>query len=129
MIKFIHPDKVVPQLVAAMTHYEQYLKAHFPSSQITVHSDWDASGTGGHVNESQHYTGHACDFDVSNVPLVEAWLALERIPEVRGIGIYPAWISPGLHADVRETPERARWWRNKDNSYLDVNSALVKLTS
>ena len=112
-----------------MGHYERYIHTRWPSAVITIHSDWDAQNTGGHVNESQHYTGLACDFDVSNVPLVEAWLALERIPEVRGIGIYPSWRTPGLHADVRTDLERARWFRDSNSQYQNVDASFVKLAT
>lgn len=126
-ISYLHPGQVKPPLIAAMLHYESVLRSHYPRAQIIIHSDWNAPNTGGHVNESQHFLGLAADYHVENVKLWDAWMILERIPDVRGIGIYPFWNSPGLHADTRNTPERARWGRMKDGSYVDVTDAFGAL--
>lgn len=110
MPKFVHLDKLDIVLVEGMEAYERYLQAHFPGSSIVVHNDW---ATDGHIKKSEHYLGKACDFHVEGVSTWQAWLALERFPQFRGIGYYPDWKPvPGFHADTRETPYRERWVRN-----------------
>ncbi len=126
-ITFLHPTQVTPALKDAMSRYESVLKSLHPSASIEIHSDWSPVGQGGHVQESQHFTGNACDFDVKNVKLFDAWMILERIREVGGIGIYPFWKTKGLHADVRPAPYRARWGRLADESYVDVGDAFAAL--
>lgn len=126
MITYLHPDQVKPTIKAAMAAYESYLLGRWPKATIEIHSDWNAPDTGGHVNESQHYEGLAVDFHVNGVGLVDAWLTLERIPQVMGIGIYPFWRSPGLHADTRPVAVRARWWRDSKNNYLGVDEQLLR---
>ena len=113
-MKWLHTDKVVPELVSEMTAYESYIKTRWPSASIHVNADYAEDG---HVADSEHYTGRAVDFTVPGVPLWEAWLALERFA-FKGIGFYPHWNTPGFHADVRVAPFRARWMRDVGGQYV-----------
>jgi hypothetical protein len=108
-----------------MGEYEQYLLTRFSKAVIQVHEDW-APATG-HVADSQHYLGKAADFHVTGIPVVEAWLALERFPRFMGLGFYPNWKPlPGFHADVRvSVPYRQRWARyGSDYVAFDLSSIL-----
>ncbi|HSF03638.1 MAG TPA: hypothetical protein VLA62_11530, partial [Solirubrobacterales bacterium] len=70
--------------------------------------------------DSEHPHGTAVDGHVVGLPLLEAWLFAERFPAFRGIGVYPHWHQPGLHLDVRDTPTRARWWRDQHGVYRSI---------
>ena len=122
MIGWIYKDKLDPKLVATMEAYDAYLAEHFPGAVIKVHEDWAVDG---HTANSEHYAGRAVDYSVQGASLVEAWLALERFP-FNGIGIYPYWNSPGLHADVRAASYRARWTRDMDENYGAVGEDTLR---
>lgn len=127
MIEFLHPTQVNDGLKMALEDYLTYLRMRTPGASIEITSDWNPPGEGGHVQESQHYQGLAADFHVHGVSLLDAWLALERFPKIMGVGIYPYWATPGLHADIRPTATRARWWRDAKQNYLGVDRNLVNL--
>lgn len=75
---------------------------------------------------SQHPLGRAVDCHVPGMPLLDAWLAAEAIPEFRGIGLYPWWRpQAGLHVDTREARARARWWQDRDGRYQALTGAAL----
>lgn len=78
---------------------------------IVIHPD-----TGGHVADSQH-PYKAVDCHAVGLSLGDFWLAAERDPWLRGIGVYPYWTTPGLHLDTRTSDLRARWWRDERGAY------------
>lgn len=124
MISFLHPERLVPQLVDAMNAFQAHLLKRWATAIVVVHEDF--AGTG-HVENSQHYLGRAVDFHVANVSLTDVWLELERFPALTGIGFYPDWSKPGFHADVREEPIRARWMRRGSDAYLEFNRQAMAL--
>lgn len=87
---------------------------------LRVYTDWpiiihNAFETYGHSPNSQHYLGNASDwhFDIETITFheqVEKVLTFVNNFQLRkaiGLGIYPAWNTPGFHLDVRG--HYARW--------------------
>ena len=78
----------------------------------------------GHTDKSQHYQGRAIDWHMTDrygkiVPLFDQFIIAIRF-DWNGIGLYPAWRSPGLHTDMRiegRLGEAALWWRDKNGEY------------
>lgn len=129
MIPFLHPDRLVPELVDGMNAYVAFLAKTFTVAgktppSIVVHDDFAATG---HVTDSAHYRGEAVDFDVVGVRLTDAWLALERFPAFRGVGFYPDWKRKGFHADVRKDAMRARWMRRGEGAYVAFDRQALAL--
>lgn len=78
---------------------------------ISIHCLWEASG---HVANSRHYQGIACDFHiVSNLGYFREIETLEKILDAMkvshavGLGLYPEWNNQGFHIDTRG--EKGRW--------------------
>jgi hypothetical protein len=79
---------------------------------IVIHC---AVETSGHAQKGQHPEGNAVDFHLvsSTLPFYEQILMVEKalkglqIWDRIGIGIYPAWNTPGFHLDVRG--KHAEW--------------------
>jgi len=74
-------------------------------------------GGTGRAADSQHPLGRAVDCHAIGISLGDFWLAAERDPWLRGIGLYPYWVIPGLHLDTRTTDLRMRWWRDQVGTY------------
>lgn len=116
-------------------------------AEIDAWRDWlgrpvlihEAFAVDGHVNGSQHAEGIAVDLHVDGLDVWDQWLAAERWPAFRGIGVYPfmkstlypaGWTHPGLHLDLRLAPYRARWYRDGDGAYHDLDAvALARLVA
>jgi uncharacterized protein YcbK (DUF882 family) len=79
---------------------------------FVIHCAYETSG---HSPKSQHYLGNAVDFHIEGLPFLEAMGRMERalenlqVSDRVGLGIYPHWLHPGFHLDVRGL--RARWGR------------------
>lgn len=97
----------------------------------------DAFATDGHVQGSEHAEGLAVDLHVEGLNVWDQWLAAERWSLFQGIGVYPfrrsllhpeGWEHPGLHLDVRATTIRARWYRDGQGTYHELDGpALARL--
>lgn len=78
---------------------------------LSIHCLWES---GGHVADSRHYQGIACDFHiVSNlgyfreIETLESVLKMMKVEHAVGLGLYPEWNHRGFHLDLRGTI--ARW--------------------
>lgn len=80
---------------------------------IVIHAGY---ATSGHSLGSYHYQGKAADFHITGLSLLDQYLLAESIG-FGGIGVYPFWNNPGLHADIR-TSKKATWSRLEDGSYV-----------
>jgi hypothetical protein len=130
MIQFLHPKNLTPECLAMADALETAVRAHYPGvHKIEIHSDWNVPGTGGHVTESQHFSGNALDLHIEGLTLLQQWVVASRVPSIRGLGGYPSWASPGIHADCRQTPERALWWRDASGSYDHPMDEFFKLVA
>jgi len=127
LIKHFSPDanwgdssKIAGTLLLAMDSIREY--SNIP---IIINCGY---ATSGHVKNSFHYKGLACDwhFQGSNkisipqfmdehVRIVLEALDQLQLNEFVGLGIYPFWNSPGFHFDVRSY--KARWWRDHTGTY------------
>mgnify|MGYP001596618714 CR=1 FL=1 len=132
------PDRALPDLVYLMDDMRE--DAGRP---VRIHVCWEA---GGHVQDSSHYatfTEYATgvDFNIEGWSLLDQWLFVERYA-FSGIGIYPFWRAPGLHADLRrlgrDHPRLGkRWWRDdrltapkpneEDRRYKPIDRELLAL--
>ena len=91
---------------------------------------------GEHVNNSMHYHGKAVDImfpSVTKEDLFDLWIAAQRFPEFRGVGLYPDWnldgrVLGGMHLDSRPG-NRALWLGKRSeggNSYLPLTLVNLK---
>ena len=79
---------------------------------VGINCAWESAG---HASNGQHPKGNAVDwhFSGSDIPfynqieLLETILKKLQVWDRIGIGIYPAWNTPGFHLDVRG--EHAEW--------------------
>lgn len=134
-VKHFTPDEwqpiepLDPALVYAVDAWRDWL-----GRPVWIH---DAFALSGHVRGSEHAEGIAVDLHVEGLSVWDQWLAAERCPAFRGIGLYPfmqsllypdGWTHPGLHLDIRPGPLRARWYRDGDGQYRELDgSALARL--
>jgi hypothetical protein len=102
---------------------------------IKVHCGYKDTG---HTKNSYHYSGKAIDWHVEGINPVEAERYLMKFLKTpifinnevyklinyMGVGLYPEWITPGFHTDIRGT--RANWSRigGKYAAYSDGVEAL-----
>ena len=132
------PDKVLPDLVYLLE--EVRVDSDVP---VVIHVAYEK---GGHVQDSSHYAvatefASGVDFHMVGLSLLDQWLFVERYP-FNGIGIYPFWNQPGLHADLRrlgrDHPHLGkRWWRDDrlpppkpgepDRRYKPIDRELLRL--
>lgn len=75
-----------------------------------------------HVPDSRHFHGRAVDCSVKGLALWDFFLAATRF-QFTGIGVYPAWNSPGLHLEMGYDLKEIRkyWWRDADGVYRGVS--------
>lgn len=132
------PDRVHAELVYATDEYRRAL-----GRSVVILVAFDSAG---HETDSAHYPtatdpyAMAVDLYAPGVPLVEQWLAAERITSFNGVGLYPYWTKqtapgireriPGLHLDIRAKPEHPligrRWWRNAAGVYQGLDRAFLR---
>ena len=124
------PDSVLPDLVYLLDEVREDADA-----PILIHVAADDTG---HVENSGHYPttatetlAVAVDFHIVGWSLLDQWLFAERYP-FHGLGLYPHWGHPGLHADLRrlgvEHPKMGRrWWRDATGAYKPLDRELLTL--
>lgn len=82
----------------------------------------------GHTKNSQHYLipCTAVDFHIEGLHPIDQFIVACRF-NFNGIGFYPAWNSPGLHAEQNESRhQRGFWWRDKNGKYRDISAFSFK---
>ena len=92
-----------------------------------INSTWRVGDKG------QHGKGRAIDFYFykempGDVEIGEQFLFASRF-NWDGLGFYPYWNTPGLHADTNPArPRRAYWYRGQQGTYFyDENSILGEI--
>ena len=127
---FRYPERMNPGTILMFNHMIVFAQGRIPGLTYLVSADF--SDPGGHeAPTSKHYTGEAIDFhfilkDKSVMPVLEQLAMAERFGW-GGIGIYPHWISPGLHVDTRQIKTYepgARWYRNFAGEYHSIETYL-----
>ena len=86
---------------------------------------------GKHSAKSYHYTDpcKATDCFCRDISLLDFYLSAEKF-SFGGIGIYPYWVRPGLHLDMRDLNyPTARWGRVKGMVKRKVNRVYVPLSA
>lgn len=129
---FVRPGVCLPDLEPAC--YMELMKQAFYCAKrhgwITiVHA---GAATKGHSSGSVHYEGLAVDLHIETdagvvVPLFDQFIASTRF-DWNGRGLYPFWLHPGMHLDMREEgdfDEAALWWRDEDGTYKGVNAGFM----
>jgi len=82
--------------------------------------------SGEHSPRSKHYTGEAIDGHFRGLDLYQTVMILFRF-QFTGIGIYPDWKHPGIHADIR-AQDHVTTWVQKDGEYIyDYNYFIEQL--
>jgi hypothetical protein len=78
---------------------------------LSIHCLWES---GGHVENSRHYQGIACDFHIVSqhtfyieISTLENILGMMKVEHAVGLGLYPEWNNQGFHLDTRGV--KARW--------------------
>lgn len=109
-------------LMFMLDDYRDHLGKLNGNTSFIIHCGFS---TKGHSTSSQHYVGRAVDGHVSDMILLDAFVAAVKFG-FTGIGLYPCW-SPhgGLHLDNRilePHEERKIWWRDKKGAYHNVET-------
>jgi len=115
----VDADKMSAQLIYALDHLR-----HICGRPIRINSAYRAVDPG-----STHSAGLAADIVISDLSLMDQYLLAEKTGLFSGIGLYPAWIKPGLHLDVRKLKKLElgkRWIRDKNNNYIALNADNLK---
>lgn len=113
-------DRIVGRLIYALDDLRAILGA-----PIVIHAE-DIVAPRPSSPDSQHPLGRAIDCHAEGVPLLDFWLAAERISTFTGIGVYPYWPRPGLHLDVRPGQHRKRWWRDEAKRYGALDATVLR---
>lgn len=123
-IRHFRPDefkedyrKVSPDLIRYMDALREY--AEVP---IIIHEAW---ASGGHSENSYHYSGLAVDFHFggSLSPLTEFSLILS-LRVFGGVGYYPGWNNPGWHVDLRSDVPVVFWHRLNKRYFYGLSSLI-----
>ena len=113
------PDKINGLLLITLDRLRKYVG--FPFS---INFAYELSG---HVSKSQHYLGNAVDFYIKGIDFISAYerllegLYVYQIADRVGFGVYPDWLRPGFHLDVRG--QKARWGRIGQD-YVSIDKAI-----
>ena len=116
-------DNTKIEIMRLIDSIAEYVK---DKATIVIHCLYESSG---HVTNSRHYRGEACDFHlkpiekmlyVDQIELINE--ALERLnqSEKVGLGIYPTWNNKGFHLDVRGFKSRWGFIGKYEVSYTDA---------
>jgi hypothetical protein len=114
---------VDPLLIYLLSDMEQFI-----GEEVIIHLLLDRT----HLNvRSLHREGRAADLHISNLKLIDQFIAACRFP-FNGIGVYSYWNHPGLHVDIRPLGSgspRALWSCNKKSVYGKLDSKFMLLVS
>lgn len=103
---------------------DYYWDNHKRTVFCNIHCGYELNG---HAAASEHKRGNAVDFHFSNASALKCYeIMMEVLQEFQavdhvGVGIYPDWINPGFHLDVRG--EKARW-SQVTGKYVDIKRGL-----
>lgn len=114
-------DKIDARLVFALFDIREHT-----GRKVIIHCGWEPR-----KKPSWHSLYRAVDFHIDGLHVADQFLICSRYDVFNGLGAYPFWHNPGIHADTRphklqHRPE-ARWistaagvyvpltWQNFDN--------------
>jgi hypothetical protein len=110
------PDEIVVKLVFLLDALRAYI-----DRPIHLNNAFELSG---HLEGSQHYLGRAADISARGMGCWDLGWAAMQLP-FTGLVIYPHWITPGIHVDVRELgygKPRKLMWRDNKRQYWNIKS-------
>lgn len=84
------------------------------SKPIYIHQN-GGFAISGHSPRSFHYKGQAADFHIQGLNVIEQAIYVWSWGAFSGVGVYPYWLNPGLHVDIRG--RRLCWYKGEDNKY------------
>ena len=92
--------------------------------QHRINSDYRSYGSG------QHTRGTAVDIvfykkALGDVSVVKQYLFALRF-EFNGVGIYPHWMTPGIHIDTRSVGFKAMWYCDNRGRYISIDRYIKK---
>lgn len=117
------PEEAIRHLNPLLVYCLDALRA-FVGKPIIIHCAYRPNDPG-----STHHKGDAVDFHIAGMPVVDQFLMTERTRLFAGIGVYPFWNNPGLHADVRQlrpNQHGPRWGLNAAGIYTALDSKFLR---
>ncbi|MBU1108621.1 MAG: hypothetical protein KKB51_18235 [Candidatus Riflebacteria bacterium] len=112
------PDKINPLLVYSMDVLRKLV-----GRKIIINNAYRPGDPG------THGRGDAVDFVIVGLSVVDQFLAAEKTRLFTGLGVYPYWNRPGLHADVRTLKPNEhghRWGRNAAGVYVALDWQFIR---
>ena len=107
--------RMSPFLIFRLNKLREYIK-----KPIVIHRGFD-------LDSLSHGTGEAADFHIVDMHVIDQYLVAERFG-FGGLGVYPDWNNPGLHADVRAEPARWGCWNKGDKKiYIKLDKRFLYL--
>lgn len=101
--------------------------AEFVGRRVILHNVFDVSG---HSDGSYHYVGQAGDLHVEGLHVIDQFIAASRFDGFNGLGVYPNWINPGLHCDIRPKSNRllpdSLWMCRESGVYIPLSWQNIK---
>lgn len=67
----------------------------------------------------------ALDFHLVGISLLDAFLAISQDTKIRAIGVYPDWLHPGFHIDLRQRTIRGHWMRLGSDRYVELSESNI----
>jgi uncharacterized protein YcbK (DUF882 family) len=119
------PDRIRIEIMRPLDMFAGWLEER--GKRIVLHCGYQNRRSGFHPK------GLAVDFHIPGMGVIDQYLAAERFDAFNGLGIYPDWNSPGLHADSRPKDSKlapdARWGCklvNGKQKYVALDEAFIR---
>lgn len=123
--EFTEPDMLDTRLLYMLDSMVIEETRHIPNLVFITHCDFRKNDSGEH-GMYRAVDGHF-ESNGKVLPVFTQFLIVLRY-NFTGVGFYPYWKRPGVHADVRPillTGRRATWWRDKDGTYRKIEDYLL----
>lgn len=108
------PDRIDARLVFALFDIREHT-----GRKIIIHCGYEPR-----QKPSWHSSYLAVDFHINNLHVADQFLLCSRYDVFNGLGAYPWWNNPGIHADTRPNKLRhrpeARWISTGAGMYIPL---------
>ena len=118
----------VPGLMDAGLVYGLQRLRDYVGRSITIHCGYERR-----TAPSYHNRGGislAVDFDIEGLHVVDQFIAATRLDVFNGIGVYPWWNRPGIHADRRDGCHRnydnSLWGSTGPGKYVKLDRTFIQ---
>lgn len=124
--KLLQNDDILKNTDKSIVNLIDKIETELQSDKMTIsiHCLWEKSG---HVQNSKHYKGIACDFHIiskvgylKEVEVLEAIIKKLKVENEIGLGLYPEWNNRGFHLDTRGVKGRWGFLGGEQVSYEDA---------